>query len=111
MANWARSGAVYRRAESVARSARRIRRTCDAQRHRAQCLRKGRVGVLRSLARPTRRLWPAVALLLIANGLLGAAAPVSEYQLKAVFLFNFAQFVEWPPAGLHRERGPCGRGR
>ena len=24
-----------------------------------------------------------------------AAAP-SEYQLKAVFLFNFAQFVEWP---------------
>jgi hypothetical protein len=23
--------------------------------------------------------------------------PTSEYQLKAVFLFNFAQFVEWPP--------------
>src|ERR1700704_4034438 len=107
MANWARGGAVYRRAESVARSAHRIRRTCDAQRHRAQCLRKGRVGVLRSLASPTRRLWRAVALLLIANGLLGAAAaPVSEYQLKAVFLFNFAQFVEWPPAALPRENAP-----
>jgi len=26
-----------------------------------------------------------------------AAAAASEYQLKAVFLFNFAQFVEWPP--------------
>jgi hypothetical protein len=25
-----------------------------------------------------------------------AAAP-SEYQVKAVFLFNFTQFVEWPP--------------
>jgi hypothetical protein len=24
------------------------------------------------------------------------SAPVTEYQLKAVFLFNFAQFVEWP---------------
>jgi hypothetical protein len=29
-------------------------------------------------------------------------APAKEYQVKAVFLFNFAQFVEWPaetPAG------------
>ena len=26
-----------------------------------------------------------------------AAAP-TEYQVKAVFLFNFAQFVEWPPS-------------
>lgn len=25
------------------------------------------------------------------------SAPPKEYQLKAVFLFNFAQFVEWPP--------------
>jgi hypothetical protein len=25
------------------------------------------------------------------------AQPVTEYDLKAVFLFNFAQFVEWPP--------------
>jgi hypothetical protein len=24
--------------------------------------------------------------------------PSREYQVKAVFLFNFAQFVEWPPA-------------
>src|SRR3984893_17453551 len=54
----------------------------------------------------TRRLWRAVALLLVAGGLLGAAAPVSEYQLKAVFLFNFAQFVEWPPAALPRENAP-----
>jgi hypothetical protein len=31
--------------------------------------------------------WPARAF----------AAPTREYQVKAVFLFNFAQFVEWPP--------------
>jgi YfiR/HmsC-like len=62
------------------------------------------VGLLRNTA--TRRLWRRLALLLIAAGLLGAAAPVSEYQLKAVFLFNFAQFVEWPPAAAPRENAP-----
>jgi hypothetical protein len=62
------------------------------------------MGLLRNIA--ARRLWRRFALLLIASGLLGAAAPVSEYQLKAVFLFNFAQFVEWPPAALPRESAP-----
>ncbi|TLY91327.1 MAG: YfiR family protein [Gammaproteobacteria bacterium] len=62
------------------------------------------MGLLRNIA--TRRLWRRLALLLIAGGLLGAAQPVSEYQLKAVFLFNFAQFVEWPPAALPRESAP-----
>jgi hypothetical protein len=32
----------------------------------------------------------------------GASSPppaaASEYQIKAVFLFNFAQFVDWPPS-------------
>jgi hypothetical protein len=44
------------------------------------------MGFLRNLA-IVGSLWLAAAA--------GAAAP-SEYQLKAVFLFNFAQFVEWP---------------
>jgi len=26
-----------------------------------------------------------------------AAVPPAEYRVKAVFLFNFAQFVDWPP--------------
>ena len=39
----------------------------------------------------------ALALFVVACGLAGAGAPVSEYQLKAVFLFNFTHFVEWPP--------------
>jgi hypothetical protein len=34
-----------------------------------------------------------------------AAAP-SEYQLKAVFLFNFAQFVEWPPTAFQDPQVP-----
>src|SRR5207253_9647586 len=62
------------------------------------------MGLLRDTA--TCRPWGRLALLLIAGGLLGAAAPVSEYQLKAVFLFNFAQFVEWPPAALPLENAP-----
>jgi hypothetical protein len=45
----------------------------------------------------------AALLLLVAPGL--AAAP-SEYQVKAVFLFNFAQFVEWPPEALGPSTAP-----
>jgi hypothetical protein len=52
---------------------------------------------------PLRR-W--LALCLVAAGLAGAAAPVSEYQLKAVFLFNFTQFVEWPAAALPHDNAP-----
>jgi hypothetical protein len=29
-----------------------------------------------------------------------------EYDLKAVFLFNFTQFVEWPPEAFPDEKGP-----
>jgi hypothetical protein len=29
-----------------------------------------------------------------------AGAEAAEYQVKAVFLFNFSHFVEWPPAAL-----------
>jgi hypothetical protein len=34
-----------------------------------------------------------------------AAAP-TEYQVKAVFLFNFSRFVEWPDAAFADERAP-----
>jgi hypothetical protein len=40
-------------------------------------------------------LWLTVALL--AAGSARALAGPSEYQVKAVFLFNFTQFVDWPP--------------
>ena len=62
------------------------------------------MGFLRGIARRAR--WRAFALLVIAAGLGGAAAPVSEYQLKAVFLFHFAQFVEWPATAFSKPNAP-----
>jgi hypothetical protein len=35
-----------------------------------------------------------------------ATAQTKEYQVKAVFLFNFAQFVEWPSAAFTSARAP-----
>jgi len=34
------------------------------------------------------------------------SAPSAEYQLKAVFLFNFAQFVEWPAQAYRDAQAP-----
>src|SRR5207245_8497065 len=44
-------------------------------------------------------VWLVISVLLLSRGVASPApTPTSpEYQLKAVFLFNFAQFVEWPP--------------
>jgi hypothetical protein len=45
--------------------------------------------------------------LLLAGGLVHAQAPPpTEYQLKAAFLFNFAKFVEWPPAAFASNTSP-----
>lgn len=37
---------------------------------------------------------------------LAQSSPDPEYQLKAVFLFNFAQFVEWPPSAFPNSQTP-----
>ncbi|HET9862598.1 MAG TPA: YfiR family protein [Steroidobacteraceae bacterium] len=34
------------------------------------------------------------------------AAPAGEYQVKAVYLFNFSQFVEWPDAAFASPDAP-----
>jgi hypothetical protein len=49
-----------------------------------------------------RLLWTLLAL----SATSWAAAPVSEYQLKAVYLFNFGQFVEWPPEAFEAPEAP-----
>jgi hypothetical protein len=36
----------------------------------------------------------------------GQTSVPSEYQVKAVFLFNFAQFVEWPPSAFPSDQAP-----
>jgi hypothetical protein len=53
-------------------------------------------------------LWIMSALLLLAGGrpLPAQTAIPAEYQIKAVFLFNFAQFVEWPPEAFPEAQAP-----
>jgi hypothetical protein len=44
---------------------------------------------------------------LVASGLAYSTSESSpEYQVKAVFLFNFAQFVEWPPRSFADSGAP-----
>ncbi len=43
---------------------------------------------------------PAIALFLLAGALNVTAQVTREYDLKAAFLFNFAQFVEWPASAF-----------
>ena len=48
----------------------------------------------------------AAALLVCAARLGAQAAKASEAQVKAVFLFNFAQFVDWPPEAVPDSQAP-----
>ena len=52
------------------------------------------------------RPWLRLALCLLASGCAAALAAPSEYQVKAVFLFNFAQFVDWPAEAFPRPDAP-----
>lgn len=45
-------------------------------------------------------------MLLLITHLAPAQPPSREYELKAVFLFNFSQFVEWPPASFPTAQAP-----
>src|ERR1700737_4462728 len=49
----------------------------------------------------------ATLISLAVSGLANSATETSpEYQVKAVFLFNFAQFVEWPPQSFENPTAP-----
>jgi hypothetical protein len=60
-------------------------------------------------ARAIRRSFPYLALVLAS---LAAATPLhaqgrfDEREIKATFLFNFTQFVEWPPASFADAQAP-----
>lgn len=62
------------------------------------------VGV-RASARWRRWLW-AVALVAALTPVANLAATAREYQIKAVFLFNFTQFVTWPSEPFADARTP-----
>jgi len=51
---------------------------------------------------------PVLVMLLLVSklALSGQPSPSREYQLKAVFLFNFTQFVEWPSQSFSSEEAP-----
>ncbi len=53
-------------------------------------------------------VWSAVSAMLLVVGLAVSvqAALSREYQVKAVFLFNFAQFVEWPSPAFPEAQTP-----
>src|SRR3989475_11718200 len=46
------------------------------------------------------------AVLLVCAARLGQTGKASEAQVKAVFLFNFAQFVDWPPEAVPDSQAP-----
>src|SRR5687767_223921 len=74
------------------------------------------MALLRALAhtwmnRGLKRLslvWLVMSAMLLLGGRDAPAetTPPLEYQLKAVFLFNFAQFVEWPPEAFPEAQTP-----
>ncbi len=53
-------------------------------------------------------VWGLVWTLCLAHGsgLAAQSSPAPEYRLKAVFLFNFAQFVEWPASAFPEPDSP-----
>ena len=52
-------------------------------------------------------MWLAALIMWCLSGSKGTAqVELREYQLKAVFLFNFAQFVEWPAGTFTGEQAP-----
>jgi YfiR/HmsC-like len=64
---------------------------------------------LRSLRSPGPGGWRAalaVSLLVLAGAGAGEAAQSGEREIKAAFLYNFAKFVEWPPAAFPEQATP-----
>lgn len=72
---------------------------------------RGRAG--RMVVRQVRR-WPAlvagVLLTCVGHAMMAAPATFGEYDVKAVFLLNFAQFVEWPAAAFTTPETPLSIG-
>jgi hypothetical protein len=69
--------------------------------------RKYRSRAVRSVSRQTYALILATLLSFAGAPLDWAQTePSGEYQLKAAFLFNFAKFIDWPPASFANPQSP-----
>jgi len=58
--------------------------------------------ILKTLAIQLKQLTLLACTLLLVS----AQAPTREYQVKAAFLFNFTQFIEWPSASFSSSSSP-----
>ncbi len=74
----------------------------------------GKTSLCRRRGRIVAGTRPSIKTLLLCFSLIFAleftgfaqASPPSEYQIKAAFLFHFAQFVEWPPQAFDSPQSP-----
>jgi hypothetical protein len=73
----------------------------------------GRMSSAPIVCNPIGRRWQSAIVCLLLSGLawsaptaLTGAPPSREYQVKAVFLFNFTQFVEWPAVAFPHADAP-----
>ncbi len=66
----------------------------------------GAAGRPRRVAHPTSRVLALLWLLVALATASAAPAPAPEYRVKAAFLLNFAQFVEWPTGSFANDRSP-----
>lgn len=55
---------------------------------------------------PGRVLWVLGVVALLLSSMHAQSPTVSEYQVKAAFLYNFAKFIEWPPSSFSDASAP-----
>lgn len=67
-------------------------------------LSQGRCSAMAALQRRAVKSLLAAWTLLAAPALGGTEAAVTEYELKAAFLYSFTKFVDWPPSAFHDDR-------
>lgn len=49
---------------------------------------------------------PALLIAILSLAVTAQASPDKEHRVQAVFLFNFAQFVDWPESAFHGPKDP-----
>ena len=61
---------------------------------------------VKGMRSPGRILWVLGVMVLMLSGSRAQSPAVTEYQVKAAFLYNFAKFVEWPPGSFSDGSAP-----
>jgi hypothetical protein len=64
------------------------------------------MAILKTATKPSGRAWSLLAALVLICYGGQAQQPSRPYQVKAVFLFNFAEFTEWPADAFENTNAP-----